>query len=180
MDLDFPQEWKGLVPRPAASFSIDNRRTLCDHCSLRRDLPGFISEAHVNGNIKAIESGKLFPCHMIHNPTHIKATHNMCLGAALVAGAELDHPVSGTQPPVYDTLEEYRQTQVKGRREDAWLVEQDDWKDESGARWFGWWAQAPVGNWHYLMSTLESNRCESVYLFFNQCEELYGPLEKMT
>lgn len=177
-DMSFPAEWKIAVPRLApANPSVDNRRTLCEHCSLRKDLPGFISEAHVEGNIAAIRSGELFPCHMIHDPTNINATHNVCLGAALLARAELANPVSGLRPPLHERLEDYRDTQVKGRVSNRFLRAQDRWKDESGETWFGWFAKAPANNWHYLMATIESNNCESGYLFFDQCEKLYGPLE---
>lgn len=157
---------------------VDNRRTMCEHCSLRKDLPGFISEAHAEGNIMAIQSGELFKCHMIHDPTHHNAANRVCLGAALVAGAELANPTIWKHSEVYDSLEDYRQTQIHGRVSNDFLRKQDRWKDESGEQWYGWFAKAPAGNWHYLMSTIESNNCESVYLFFDQCQELYGPLEK--
>jgi hypothetical protein len=161
-------------------MSVDNRRTLCEHCSLRKDLPGFISAAHVEGNIKAIESGELFKCHMIVDPTHYQARNRVCLGAALVSGSPLGVPPSHDLPPVHDSLESYRQTQIDGRVSNRFLRDQDRWKDESGQTWYGWFSKAPAGNWHYLMSTIEANNCESVYLFFRQCEELYGPLEKVS
>lgn len=159
-------------------MAVDNRRTMCDHCSLRKDLPGFISEAHAEGNIMAIESGELFKCHMIYDPTRENTPNRVCLGAALVAGAELQNNPAGGQSAVYDSLEDYKKTQATGRVGNLWMMNQDIWFDESGEQWYGWWAKAPAGNWHYLMSTLESNRCESVYLFFEQCQDLYGPLEK--
>lgn len=160
-------------------MSVDNRRTMCDHCSLRKDLPGFISGDHADGNIDLIESGKLFKCHMIHDPTKDNAPNRVCLGAALVSGAELANPPGqGQQPEVYDNLEDYKQTQLEGRVSNEFLVTQDKWVDESGERWYGWFSQAPAGNWHYLMSTYDSNDCDSVYLFFEQCQGLYGPLQK--
>lgn len=159
-------------------MSVDNRRTVCAHCSLRQDLPGFISEAHVDGNIKAIKTGQLFKCHMIHDPTNHSALNRVCLGAALLSGAELDNVPAQPLHPVYDNLDDYRQAQVNGRVTNSFLVRQDRWKDEAGDNWFGWWAKAPAGNYRYLMATLESNNCDSVYLFFQQCEDLYGPLEK--
>jgi hypothetical protein len=159
-------------------MAVDNRRTMCDHCSLRKDLPGFISEAHAEGNIMAIKSGELFKCHMIHNPTQHNVPNRVCLGAALVGGAELANVPAGGQSAVYDTLDEYKQTQIDGRVSDWYLYQQDKWIDESGERWYGWWSQAPAGNWHYLMATYDSNKCDSVYLFFDQCQDLYGPLKK--
>jgi len=156
---------------------VANRSTLCDHCSLRRDLPGFISAQHVDGNIDRIKNGGLFKCHMIANQHEPEA--RVCLGAALVARAELDHPVGGNLPPVYDTLDDYRETQVAGRVSNDFLATQDRWTDSAGRQWFGWWTRAPAGNWHYLMSSLAGNANESVYLFFDQCEKLFGPLDKV-
>lgn len=167
-----PATKRGAVP-------VDNRRTMCEHCSLRKDLPGFISEAHVDGNIKAIENVDLFKCHMIHDPTREFLSNRVCLGAALVAGVALANEPAQGQPEVYDSLEEYRQTQVDGRVSNSFLARQDRWRDESGQVWYGWWAKAPAGNWSYLMATFDTNNCESVYLFFDQCEGLYGPLEKI-
>ena len=160
-------------------MAVDNRRTMCGHCSLRTDLPGFISGDHADGNIDLIESGKLFKCHMIHDPRYDNISNRVCLGAALVSGAELvNTPAQVGQPEVYDNLEDYKQTQLEGRVSNDFLVQQDSWSDESGEQWYGWFAQAPAGNWHYLMATTASNDCDSVYLFFDQCEGLYGPLQK--
>lgn len=160
--------------------AVDNRRTFCDHCSLRTDLPGFIGWEHATGNKEAIESGELFKCHMIHDPTHPDARNRVCLGAALAAGAELANPVptGGQSSPIYDDLEAYRSTQQAGRRDNLWLEAQaDKWAGPQGQLWYGWWTKAPVGNWHYLMTTLADNANNSVYLFFDQAQQLCGPLE---
>lgn len=159
--------------------SVDNRRTMCDHCSLRRDLPGFISESHVDGNIMAIKSGELFKCHMIHDPTQDDIPNRVCLGAALVAGTPLANSPAKDLPPVHESLEDYRQTQIQGRVSSPWLMmHADKWTDKNNTVWFGWWAKAPAGSWHYLLTTLDSNQANSVYLYFTQCEELFGPLDK--
>ena len=37
-------------------------------------------------------------------------------------------------------------------------------------------AQAPAENWCYLMAGVGDVRCDSGYLFFDQVQELFGPL----
>lgn len=180
-DLGFPAEWKVAPPRLAEEpkSSVDNRRTFCDHCSLRKDLPGFIGWEHASANKEAIESGALFPCHMINDP--LRGDAKTCLGAALASGANLAIPPREGQPEIYDSLEEYRQTQAAGRKRNDELMTHADntWVDREHRIWYGWWAKAPAGNWRYLLTTLQDNANDSVYLFFDQCEELFGPMEKL-
>lgn len=159
------------------TVAVDNRRTMCAHCSLRRDLPGFISREHAEGNAEAICSGELFPCHMVQDPTHPEATNRICLGAAVVAGTPLLNTPAGGQSGVYADVGTYIGAQAHGRRTNQWLEDHGDkWQDTHRHLWYGWWAQAPAGNWHYLMTTLAQNDSDSVYLFFDQCEQLFGPL----
>lgn len=156
---------------------MENRRTMCAHCSLRQDLPGFIDREHAEGNRFAIEQGELFPCHMAHDPTDSRA-NRICLGAALAAQVPLGNSPAKELPEVYDSLDHYVETQAGGRRTNVWLeAHADKWYDRQSRRWWGWWAQAPAGNWHYLMITREGNEENSVYLFHDQCQELFGPLE---
>jgi hypothetical protein len=158
---------------------VDNRRTMCDHCSLRRDLPGFVSREHAQANADEITAGRIFQCHMIRDP-HIEAPpHRACLGAALVAEVPLLNTPAGLQPPVYEDLAEYVKTQTKGRVSKAWLMANADyWHDRNADTWYGWWAPAPAGNWRYLMTTDAQNEQESAYLFFDQAQELFGPLDR--
>lgn len=157
---------------------IDNRRTMCAHCSLRQDLPGFISREHAQGNADQIAAGDIFQCHMIRDHMVEAPPHRACLGAAKVAQAPLLNTPTGLQPPVYEDLDTYVETQAAGRKSRAWLqVCAEQWFDRRTETWYGWWEQAPAGNWHYLMTTLEDNANDSVYLFFDQCEEMFGPLE---
>lgn len=157
--------------------AVSNRRTLCDHCSLRTDLPGFIGAEHAQSNVDQIASGQLFQCHMIADPGQENPEHRTCLGAALVAKAPLGTPPRPHQPPVYASLAGYRQAQVEGRRTNIWLeAHADKWYDRYDTLWYGWWAHALAGNWRYLMTTLRANDSESVYLFFDQAQELFGPL----
>mgnify|MGYP005828451097 CR=1 FL=1 len=150
---------------------------MCAHCSLRTDLPGFIDREHAEGNAYAIESGELFPCHMMHDPTAQDATNRTCLVAALVAGVPLVITPSGGQPQVYADLDSYVQTQDSGRRSNLWLEKYaDKWQDAERKLWYGWWAKAPAGNWHYLMVRPEANLANSVYLFFDQAQEMFGPM----
>jgi hypothetical protein len=167
----------GATPeRPA----VDNRRTFCAHCSLRQDLPGFIGREHATENKTSIESGDLFPCHMSNDPLRPEASHKICLGAALAAKVPLGNTPAGGQPDIYADLQTYADNQEAGRRDNLWLEQRaDKWYDRRMVRWYGWWAQAPAGNWSYLMTTLADNANTSVYLFFDQCQQLHGPLELM-
>lgn len=165
--------------KAAEPVRVDNRRTMCGHCSLRSDLPGFVSREHAQANADEITAGRIFQCHMIREPYQEAPAHHMCLGAALVADAPLANSTSGVLPPVYSDLATYVETQAKGRHNKAWLMANADyWRDPQGESWYGWWAQAPAGNWRYLMTTDAQNEQDSVYLFFDQAEELFGPLEK--
>jgi hypothetical protein len=152
---------------------------MCAHCSLRRDLPGFISKAHAQGNINQIKDGEIFACHMIADPHDATASNRKCLGAALVAGVALANRTINPLPPVYESLDDYLGTQVAGRVSEAWLRAQQRWRDVQGRSWYGWWAQAPAENWHYLVTTLDANRCDSGYLFFEQFEKLFGPVKRV-
>lgn len=166
------------MPDTTALRAVDNRRSMCAHCSLRTDLPGFIDFEHASGNAQAIASGELFKCHMVHDPTQEAAPNRACLGAALVAKVPLGNSPAGGGPEVYADLATYINTQAGGRKDNRWLDKHaDKWYDRNRTLWFGWWAQAPAGNWHYLLTTLAGNRNNSVYLFFDQLEDLYGPLE---
>lgn len=158
---------------------VDNRRTLCDHCSLRTDLPGFIGGDHAQANINRIEKGDIFKCHLIHLPTEDDAPNRVCLGAALAAGVPLKTPPRKDEPAIYATLAEYKTAQEAGRKTNDWLMFSTDyWYDRNRSLWHGWWERAPAGNWHYLLTTLESNTNDSVYFFFDQVEDLFGPLER--
>jgi len=150
---------------------VDTPRTLCADCSLRKDLPGFLGVSHVNGYADSIESGTLFACHTDR--------HRVCLGAALVGRAELEHPLPGDLPPVYATVEDYRQAHATGRVTNKFLQTQDRWTDTQDHLWRGWWVKAPAGGWHYLMATCEGNDNDSIYLFFEQVEKMFGPLDKV-
>lgn len=157
---------------------VDNRRTFCEHCSLRADLPGFIGAGHAQDNVDRIKSEDFFTCHVVADPLHPSVPNRVCLGAALVGGAELSNAPAENNPPIYMGFEEYVGTQAAGRRTDEQLREGDLWCDNTGQSWYGWWAQALTKRWHYLMTTLTDNANDSVYLFFDQCEQLFGPLER--
>jgi hypothetical protein len=158
---------------------VDNRRTMCDHCSLRTDLPGFISREHAEGNKAMIEAGNIFPCHMIHSPLKHQPNH-VCLGAALVAGVPLENTPAGGQSEVYKNLDAYVDNQAMGRKENSWLaMYADPWLAKDQKAWWGWWAQSLAGNWHYLLTTMEQNDAHSVYLFFDQFEELFSPVVRV-
>lgn len=158
---------------------VDNRRTMCEHCSLRQDLPGFITAEHAQSNINRIKKGDFFPCHMSTKPAETHLSHRACLGAALVGGAVLKNAPSADLPPVYEDLESYKQAQAGARKSQGWLLGQQQWSDPAHRLWFGWWQQAPAGKWQYLMTTLEESKNGSAYLFFEHCEDLFGPLEKL-
>lgn len=157
---------------------IDNRRTFCDHCSLRTDLPGFISEEHAQGNADRIRSGDFFRCHMIYDPAEEKP-NQACLGAVLCGGAVPKNRPTKTTSRVYDSLEQYVAVQKASRRTDEEILNDSDlWTTPSGLTFYGFWHQAVAGNWMYFLTTLEENRSGSVYLFFDQAQEMFGPLER--
>jgi hypothetical protein len=114
---------------------------------------------------------------MAHDPTDSRA-NRICLGAALVGRVPLGNTPAKDLPAVYDTLDDYVETQAAGRRSNFWLeAHADKWQDAGSRRWYGWWQKAPAGNWHYLLTTIEDNANNSVYLFFDQAQTLFGPLE---
>jgi hypothetical protein len=159
---------------------VDNRRTMCDHCSLRRDLPGFIDRDHAQGNIDRILNDDFFPCHMaINNPAEIERA-KICLGAALIGGADLVNPPAENIPPVHHGPREYVDYQASTRKTSDWLlVHGDVWMDSTGALRYGWWEKSLEDTWQYFMVSLAENDASSVYLFFDQCQSLFGPLKKL-
>lgn len=157
---------------------IDNRRTFCDHCSLRTDLPGFINEEHAEGNADRIRAGDYFPCHMIHNPMD-KKPNQKCLGAVLAGGAICKNRPAKTTSRVYESLEQYVAVQKASRRTNEEILNDSDvWLAPNGLTFYGFWHQALAGNWMYFLTTLEENASGSVYLFFDQAQEMFGPLER--
>ena len=154
---------------------VNNRRTFCDHCSLRADLPPFIGREHAQSNANRITKGDIFPCHMMWNPGDTK-TAKACLGAALMAGAKLSNPPTDERP-LHESLETYVEYEASGRISEPDLMMCDLWSDRNQTKWYGWWAKAKSGTWSYLMSTYEAWCNDSVYLFFDQCQDIYGPLE---
>lgn len=157
---------------------VDNRRSFCEHCSLRTDLPGFITGEHAQANIDRIKAGEFFACHMIYEPTKNDAPNRACLGAALIGRAELANRPTATETTVYPTPEAYILTHATGRLTNNRLLTKEQWRDRHGDLWFGWWAQAPAGNWRYLFSSPEANEMGSGYFFLDQMERLYGPLQR--
>ncbi len=149
-------------------MELNNRRTFCDHCSLRADLPGFIDREHAQANADRITEGDIFECHMLRrDPSDPDVP--LCLGACLLADGELKNPVKA-QEPLHLDLEQYVEFQASGRRTNEWLTRQGErWTDAQERIWFGWWARGKVGSWHYLMTTLGDNDHNSVYFFFDQC-----------
>lgn len=157
-------------------MGVDNRRTMCDHCSLRADLPPFIDHDHAQSNANRIAEGDIFKCHMVMIPGQ---PAKRCLGAALIAGAELDNEPAEHLPPVYSDLKEYVASQGGGRLLSGEMeLISDRWKDAEGREWMGFWRVSPTGKWGYFLSTREENELGSAYLFFDQAEELFGPLKK--
>jgi len=141
------------------------------------DLPGFICGSHAQDNIDRITKGEIFKCHMIHKPAE-NGVNQVCLGAALAAKVPLKTEPAKGQPPIYASLGDYKMAQASGRKANEWLIFHTDyWYDRTNQLWHGWWEQAPAGNWHYLMTTMEANDNDSVYFFFDQVEDLFGPLE---
>lgn len=155
---------------------VDNRRTFCGHCSLRADLPPFIGRDHAQSNADRIIKGDIFPCHMMWKPGESK-TAKACLGAALMANAELSNPPT-EQRLLHDSLDTYVAYEASGRITEEQLLACDLWSDRTLTKWYGWWAKAKSGAWSYLMSTYEGWKNDSVYLFFDQCEDVFGPLER--
>lgn len=160
------------------SEPIDNRRTFCDNCSLRCDLPGFITREHAQANADLIAGGQLFPCHSIKDPREVY-TKNVCLGAALMSGRELARPPASDQTNVYQSLEQYVECQAAGRIPQEQLSDAapDRWRDRHGTIWFGFWSQAPASNWRYLLTTWDGNKLGSAYRFFDDVEAARGPLQ---
>lgn len=157
---------------------VDNRSTMCEHCSLRADLPPFIDREHAQANIDLIKAGDYFKCHMIYDPSqHEKA--RICLGAALIGGAELANPTAENLPPVYASMSAYVATQAGSRlSNDQLLFECDVWRDKANRAWYGFWKVSTTGRWGYYLTTVEDNNSGSAYLFFDQAQEVFGPLER--
>src|SRR6185437_10825997 len=139
MDLSFPEEWKAappkLVDRPS---SVNNRRTMCAHCSLRQDMPGFISREPAEGHAQPITTADILDCHMIKDPLKAPGGHDVCLGAALVGRVPLANMPVKDLPPFHDSLDEYIATQVGGRKKNLWLeVFAEKWYDRHSTLWYG-------------------------------------------
>lgn len=154
---------------------VDNRRTMCGHCSLRTDVPPFIDREHATENVRRIQSGDIFKCHMLMIPGE---ESKRCLGAALISGAELANEPAANQPDVYPSYKTYIETQANARLTNEQLVKGDPWRDSTGRQWFGFWKVSVAGKWGYFLSAPEENATGSAYLFFDQAEELFGPLTK--
>lgn len=157
---------------------VNNRRTLCDHCSFRTDLPGWIGPAHAQENYDRVKAGEIFPCHMVNRPDQPK-TELACAGAVLISGAAHQNPIGEDHPAVYDSLEAYLEAQKDSRATVDEFYSADRWKDAQGHMWYGFWRRATSGKWHYLITTVENHNEGSAYLFFDQCQDLFGPLQKV-
>lgn len=160
-------------------MKVDNRSTMCDHCSLRADIPPFIDREHAQANIDRIKAGDFFKCHMILDPTHYDKAR-VCLGAALIGGAELANPTAENLPPVYESMSAYVAIQAGSRlTSDQLLWECDVWRDKSHRAWYGFWKVSTTGRWGYYVTTVEDNKAGSAYLFFDQFQDIFGPAEKV-